>query len=185
VACVTSLSEPNYSATAFVYALENPRSELGCGRSAGVQPMRANAGLATAVVECEAMHGLEVKNTQSSRTSASFCVFSKFQCISSNSNQILLLRYPALNRSKRMYVWAGQLSRYSDWLRSGRSWDRIPVGARFSAPVQTGPGAHPASCTMRTGSFPGVESGQGVTLTPQPLPVPSSKNRIELYLYSP
>ena len=26
---------------------------------------------------------------------------------------------------------------------------------RFSAPVQTGPGAHPASCTMNTGSFPG------------------------------
>jgi hypothetical protein len=28
-------------------------------------------------------------------------------------------------------------------------------GARFSAPVQTGPGAHPASYTMGTGSFPG------------------------------
>jgi len=24
-------------------------------------------------------------------------------------------------------------------------------------PVQTGPGAHPASCKMGTGSFPGVE----------------------------
>jgi hypothetical protein len=35
----------------------------------------------------------------------------------------------------------------SDWLRVGRSGDRIPVGARFSTPVQTGPGAHPASCT--------------------------------------
>ena len=42
-------------------------------------------------------------------------------------------------------------------------------GARFSAPVQTGPGAHPASCTMGTGSFPGVKSGWGVTLTPHPL----------------
>jgi hypothetical protein len=30
------------------------------------------------------------------------------------------------------------------------------VGARFSAPVQTGPGAHPASCTIGTGYFPGV-----------------------------
>jgi hypothetical protein len=41
-------------------------------------------------------------------------------------------------------------------------------GARFSAPVQTGPGAHPASCTMGTASFPGVKSGRGVTLTPHP-----------------
>jgi hypothetical protein len=31
------------------------------------------------------------------------------------------------------------------------------VGARFFAHVQTGPGAHPASCTMGTGSFPGVK----------------------------
>jgi len=45
-------------------------------------------------------------------------------------------------------------------------------GARFSAPVQTGPGAHPVSCTMDTGSFPGVKSGRGVTLTPHPLLVP-------------
>jgi hypothetical protein len=45
-------------------------------------------------------------------------------------------------------------------------------GARFSAPVQTGPGAHPASCTMATGSFPGVKSGRGLTLTPHPLLVP-------------
>ena len=42
-------------------------------------------------------------------------------------------------------------------------------GARFSAPVQTGPGAHQASCTMGTGSFPGVKSGRGVTLTPHTL----------------
>jgi len=31
----------------------------------------------------------------------------------------------------------------------------MPVGARFSAPVQTGPGTHPVSCTMDTGPFPG------------------------------
>ena len=46
-------------------------------------------------------------------------------------------------------------------------WEAI-----FSAPVQTGPGAHPASCTMGTGSFPGVKSGRGVTLTPHPLLLP-------------
>ena len=42
-----------------------------------------------------------------------------------------------------------------DSLQAGRSGDRIPVGARFSAPVQTGPGAHAASYTMGTGVFPG------------------------------
>jgi len=41
-------------------------------------------------------------------------------------------------------------------------------GERFSAPVQTGPVAHTASCTMGTGSFPEVKSGRGVTLTPNP-----------------
>jgi len=45
-------------------------------------------------------------------------------------------------------------------------------GARFSAPVQTGPGVHPASCKMDTRSFPGVKSGRGVTLTPHSLLVP-------------
>jgi len=42
-------------------------------------------------------------------------------------------------------------------------------GARFSAPFQTGPGAHTASSAMDTGSFPGGKSGRGVTLTPHPL----------------
>jgi hypothetical protein len=73
----------------------------------------------------------------------------------------------------------------SDWIRAGWSGDRIPVGARFFASVQTGPGALPASCTMGTGSFLAVESGRGVTLTPHPLLVPRSKNRVGLYLYSP
>ena len=36
-------------------------------------------------------------------------------------------------------------------------------------PVQTHPGAHPASCTMGTGSFPGVKCGRGVLLTTHPL----------------
>jgi hypothetical protein len=40
---------------------------------------------------------------------------------------------------------------------------------RLFVPVQTGPWAHPASCKMDTGSFPEVESGRGVTLTPHPL----------------
>jgi len=68
---------------------------------------------------------------------------------------------------------------HCDWLRPGRSGDRNPVGARFSAPVQTGPGAHPAYCTMGTESFPGFKSGRGVTLTPHPLLVSwSRKGRV-------
>ena len=43
----------------------------------------------------------------------------------------------------------------------------IPARTRFSAPVQTGPGAHPTFCTIGTGSFAGVKCGWGVTLTPQ------------------
>jgi hypothetical protein len=46
--------------------------------------------------------------------------------------------------------------------------------SRFSTPIQTGPRAHLASCTMGTGSFPGVKYGRGVTLTTHPLLVPLS-----------
>jgi hypothetical protein len=49
------------------------------------------------------------------------------------------------------------------------------VGTRCSAPVQTGPGAHPAPCTMGTGSFPWVKSVRGVTLTPHLLLWPRSR----------
>ena len=41
-------------------------------------------------------------------------------------------------------------------------------------PLQTGPGAHPASCTMSTGSFPGVNCGRGVLVTPHPFLVQRS-----------
>ena len=48
------------------------------------------------------------------------------------------------------------------------SGNRIPVGRNFP-PFQTGPGAHSASCTMGSGSFPGVKYGRGVLLTTHPL----------------
>ena len=45
--------------------------------------------------------------------------------------------------------------------------DQIPVRTRFSAPVQIGPGALPASYAMGTGSFPGVKRrGHGVDNPP-------------------
>jgi hypothetical protein len=40
-------------------------------------------------------------------------------------------------------------------IRAGRSGNRIPVGAKFSAPLHTGPGAYPASYKCVPGLFPG------------------------------
>jgi hypothetical protein len=57
-------------------------------------------------------------------------------------------------------------------------------GARFSVPVQTGPGVHPVSYTMGTGSFPGVKRPRRGTDHPTP-PSAEVKKRVELYLYSP
>ena len=58
-------------------------------------------------------------------------------------------------------------------------------GARFSALVQTGPGAHPASCTTGTGSFPGVKRpGRGAD-PPPPIFSAEVLNWVELYLYPP
>ena len=53
--------------------------------------------------------------------------------------------------------WAGIAS---DLLGAGWSGDRIPVWMRFSAPVQIGLGAYPASYTVGTGSFPGVKRAE-------------------------
>ena len=78
------------------------------------------------------------------------------------------------SRFPKYYYGPGRSVGIATTLRTGRSGDRIPVWARFSAPIQTGPVAHPASCTMGTRSFPGVKSGRGVMLTPQPLLVPWS-----------
>jgi hypothetical protein len=74
----------------------------------------------------------------------------------------------------------------SDWLRAGRSGDKIPVGARFFAHVQTGPGAHPASCKMGTRSFPGVKRpGRGADHPPlsEPLPPLWAFGSVTGYLY--
>jgi hypothetical protein len=61
----------------------------------------------------------------------------------------------------------GQCSWYSDSLQTGRSGDWFLVAARFSTPVQTGPGAHPAFYTVGNRSFPGVkELGRGVDHPP-------------------
>lgn len=83
---------------------------------------------------------------------------------------ILLIYLISLKVSSSYVTFNGQLSQYSDLLLAVRSVDWIPVVARFSAPIQTGRMAHPASYTIGTGSFPGVkQQGHGVD---QPPPVP-------------
>jgi hypothetical protein len=76
-----------------------------------------------------------------------------------------------------------QLSWYGEQLRARRSGDRILVRAIFSVPVPAGPGAHAASCTMGTGTFPGTKRlGRFVEHTP-----PSSvevKERVDVNFHS-
>ena len=56
-------------------------------------------------------------------------------------------------------------------------------GARFSAPVQTGPGAYPASYTTVTGPFPGVKRpGRGAD-PPPPIFSAEVLNWVELCLH--
>ena len=97
------------------------------------------------------------------------------------SHMAAQVRVGLLHHKKKSYLptfcGPGYLICYGD------SLSRIPVGARFSAPIQTGPGAHPAS--LYNGyrvSFPGVKlSGRGVEHPP-----PSSaevKETVQLYLY--
>jgi len=58
------------------------------------------------------------------------------------------------------------------------------VDARFSTPVQTSPGAHPASNTMGTRSFHGGKAARADVDYPSPTST-KVKEREDLYLYSP
>ena len=57
------------------------------------------------------------------------------------------------------------------------------MGARFSVPIQTGAGAHPASHTMGTASFPVIKQPGHVVDHPPPYSA-EVKERVELYIYS-
>jgi len=99
------------------------------------------------------------------------CCIYRYQHASAHYKHFLKFFQRKFNSKLSCFTRTG----YNDWLRAGRSWDRIPVGARFSAPVQSGSGAHPSFCTMGTGHFPKVKSGRGVTLTPHPFLVSWSR----------
>jgi hypothetical protein len=80
--------------------------------------------------------------------------------------------------------------RWRSWcdvsLRVGQSADRIPVEARFSAPVQTGPGAQRASCTNNGSFLSGVKRPGRVVDHPLPSRAEVKERvEVELYLFSP
>jgi hypothetical protein len=63
---------------------------------------------------------------------------------------------------------SGQHSLYSDSLRAGRCGNLILVVARFSEPVQTGPGTYSANYSMGTGFVSAVKRpGCGIKHPPQ------------------
>jgi hypothetical protein len=72
---------------------------------------------------------------------------------------------------------------YSDSLPARRSGDRIPLGAIFSAPVQTCPGTQLAFSRIGTGSSPGIKRAGGGVVPPPPSSAEDIE-RVELYLYS-
>jgi len=70
--------------------------------------------------------------------------------------------------TEQIFVHCFNCIKYYNLIRSGiESW-----WGRDFPPVQTGLGAHPASCKMGTESFPGVKCGRGVLMTTRPILVP-------------
>jgi hypothetical protein len=92
----------------------------------------------------------------------------------------LIVSYSEINLTQGLYrnrVAQAVQCMTTDW-NTGRSvFDprQRPKDFSSSLCVQTGSGAHPASCTMGTGGpFPGAKRGRGVTLTTHPHLVPKS-----------
>ena len=68
---------------------------------------------------------------------------------------------------------------HSQYRDSEQSGDQLLVGVRYSIPIQTSPGAHPASYTTCTRLFPRVKRlGLGVD---HPPPLALKLKRVELY----
>jgi len=84
------------------------------------------------------------------------------------------------------YSQVGRDSSVGIATRARLSGDRIPVGKKFSSPVQTDPGAHPASYTMDTGSFPEVNRpGRRVDQSPHLAPRLKKSRAIPVLLFWP
>ena len=73
-----------------------------------------------------------------------------------------------------LVMWAGQCSRYSDWLWAGRFGDRIPVGGEIFRTCPDQPWGPTSLLYNGYLVFPGLKSCRGVTLSSHPLLVPWS-----------
>ena len=78
----------------------------------------------------------------------------------------------------------GQRNLYSDSLRAGRPVDRIPVGARLSARVLTGPGDRPAFSKMGKRCHSRGQSGCGLSMATHLHLAPRLKEE-QSYTYNP
>jgi len=99
--------------------------------------LEARIASATKVTQHSVAH-----NVISSRISAVLCYFSDGH----RPQHLATYCKSVLGRDRTVVIATA--------LRAGRSGDRIPVGARFSAHVQNVPGAYPASyteCNRRNG----------------------------------
>ena len=80
--------------------------------------------------------------------------------------------------------WSGIANQYSNLVQARQPRDRIPVKARFSAPVQTSLQRHPAPIKWVRGHSQGVKQPGCVIHHPCP-PSTKVKEGVEWYLYSP
>jgi len=117
--------------------------------------------------------------------------------LDSEAHFVVFYRVKACSHVSEQWIFGGRIripnSHVRDWDSSAGV--ATPYGldgpgiesrwkARFSAPVQNGPGAHPAFYTMVTGSFQG-ENRPERDFDHLPLSSADVKERVALYLYSP
>jgi hypothetical protein len=82
-------------------------------------------------------------------------------------------------------VWAGQRSQYSEWLRAGRSGDRIPVGGEIFRTCPDRPLGPTSLLYNGYRVFPGGKERPGRDADPSLSSSAVGHERVELYLYSP
>ena len=84
-----------------------------------------------------------------------------------------------------MSLWARQLSRYSDWLRDGRSGNRIPVEGEIFRTCPDRPWGPHSLLYNGYRVFPGGKERPGRDADPSSPSSAVGNERVELYLYSP